>query len=138
MKHIDIALSAYYGETEIPGAKSNSVISRFFSRLGFNYGDDTAWCSAFANAVCADAGLPITKQLNARSWLNIGQKVEIPQLGDICVLWRVSPSSWQGHVAFFIRETKDRVYLLGGNQGTSVNISSFPKSQVLGYRRIIS
>jgi uncharacterized protein (TIGR02594 family) len=138
MKIIKIALTQI-GVKEIKGRQDNPAVLKYFDEIGFNGSqlkDETAWCSAFANWVCKKAGLPYTGKLNARSWLKMGQQVYNPQLGDIVVFWRNDPNSWQGHVAFFVRETRNWVYVLGGNQNNQVKISAYPKNRLLQYRRL--
>lgn len=133
--NIEVALKEY-GVTEVPGALTNPRITQYFNDLGLKYNEETSWCSCFANWVCMKAGLPRSGALNARSWLSVGTKVDIPELGDVVVFWRESPTSWMGHVSFFIREDKDYIYCLGGNQSDSVCIARYPKWQLLGYRRL--
>ena len=74
--------------------------------------------------------------VNARSWLKVGQRVSKPKLGDVVIFWRDNPNSWKGHVAFFVRETKNWVYVLGGNQNNQVKISAYPKHRLLQYRSL--
>lgn len=135
MKQIEIALGEY-GVSEIAGNQNNPRITQYFKDLGLVYDEATSWCSCFANWVCLKAGLPRSGALNARSWLTVGHDTKTPQLGDIVVFWRESPTSWMGHVSFFIREEKDYIYCLGGNQSDSVCIAKYPKWQLLGYRRL--
>jgi uncharacterized protein (TIGR02594 family) len=97
--------------------------------------DETAWCAAFVNSVLERAGYNGSKSLAARSFLTWGKEVTKPYPGCIVVFWRVSPRSWQGHTAFYVGETKTHVKVLGGNQSNAVNITEYPKSQVLGYRK---
>ena len=134
---IDIALSEI-GVKEIVGKKHNPRILHYFSEIGHAWvkNDETAWCSAFANYVCKKAGVKYSGKLNARSWEDIGEKIINPEKGDIAVFWRESPDSWKGHVAFFIRQTKNWVYVLGGNQGNQVKISAYPKNRLLEYRSV--
>lgn len=136
---IDIALSQY-GISEVPGGESNPEVLKYFDATSYEgqnwITDETAWCSAFVNWVCDKAGYEITGELNARSWLNIGYQVASPERGDIVVLWRESKDSWKGHVAFFINETKEGLWLLGGNQGNRVSIICYPKERLLEYRRL--
>ena len=54
---------------------------------------------------------------------------------DVVILKR-GTNPVQGHVGFFAGLQGDRVHLLGGNQGDTVSISSFPVSDVLGVRRL--
>ncbi|MBS9775009.1 MAG: TIGR02594 family protein [Tenacibaculum sp.] len=139
MKHIDLALSQV-GIKEITGKTDNPEVLKYFNELGYDgtkLHDETSWCSAFANWVCKRAGLPYTGKLTARSWLNVGERVYTPKMGDIAVFWRESPESWKGHVAFFIRETPNWVYVLGGNQSDQVKISAYPKFRLLEYRRLM-
>lgn len=137
IKTINVALSQI-GTKEIVGKNHNPEVLKYFKEIGHKWvtTDETAWCSAFVNWVCKQSDKPYTKKLNARSWLKIGQKTECPEIGDIVVFWRGKPDSWKGHVAFFIRETKTHVYVLGGNQNNEVNITAYPKSKLLEYRTL--
>lgn len=138
MKTLDIAFTQY-GIKEIKGAEDNPEILKYFDDIGFDGNalkDETAWCSAFANWVCLKAGKVMTEKLNARSWLDVGYRVHAPQPGDIVVFWRGSLDSWKGHVAFFINQDEDNIYVLGGNQSNQVCIKPYPKSRLLQYRRV--
>ena len=137
-KIIDIALSQY-GIKEVAGSVDNPEVLKYFDEIGFDGSklhDETSWCSAFVNWVAKKAGKPYSGKLTARSWLNVGQRVYQPQIGDVVVLWRESPSSWKGHVGLFIRETPKHIYILGGNQSNQVKISAFPKNRLLAYKRL--
>lgn len=125
-----------YGVKGIPGASHSSQILRYFSNIGFKSvkDDETAWCAAFANWCFWKAGLQGTGSLMARSFLKLGKRTHAPKLGDLVVLWRGSKDSIYGHVGFFIKEDKDIVYILGGNQSNAVNVTAFPKTQVLEFR----
>lgn len=134
---INIAL-AEYGIKEIPGSNHNPRILEYFKEIGRAWvsDDETAWCSAFANYVAKTAGFEFSGELNARSWIDCGCETNKPEIGDVVVFWREDPRSWKGHVAFFIRETKDLVYVLGGNQSNQVCIKAYPKARLLQYRRL--
>ena len=133
---LEIAFS-FYGLKEWTGeGESNPEVEEFFAELGYDYSDDTAWCSAFVNYIAKKAGVEYTGKLNARSWMKAGSETDSPQPGDIVVFWRESKDSWKGHVAIYINEMDDRVYALGGNQANMVNISSYPSYRVLGFRRL--
>ncbi len=139
MKHINLALSQF-GIKEVVGKKDNPEVLKYFDEIGYEGSklkDETSWCSAFVNWVCKKSNLPYSGKLTARSWLKVGRKVEMPKLGDVVVFWRESPESWKGHVGFFIRETDNLVYVLGGNQSNQVKISAYPKYRLLQYRRLI-
>lgn len=126
-----------YGIREIVGENDNPEVLKYFDALGFgSLKDETAWCSAFVNWVAMKCGLEYSGKLTARSWLNVGQKVTTPQLGDIVVFWRENPTSWKGHVAIYIRETNEYIYCISGNQSNQVKVSAYPKTRLLGYRRL--
>jgi len=100
------------------------------------------WCAAFANAILEKSELPSNKDhkypLVARSFLDWGQAVEQPKLGDIVVFPRGN-QGWQGHVGFYVKEqTIDGVlyyYILGGNQKNSVRVDLYRADKALGIRR---
>jgi uncharacterized protein (TIGR02594 family) len=98
------------------------------------------WCAAFVNAVLEMAGYEGTGSLLARSFLDLGRRVQEPRRGDIVVLKRGS-EEWSGHVGFYVGETVVKgvryVEVLGGNQRDSVAVSLYPKRLVLGYRRMV-
>lgn len=131
---------AYLGLAEFPGAKHNPEIVKLFAASG-NAGvkdDETPWCAAFVGAVLAQCGIKGTGKLNARSYLDWGQKIDLKDArrGDVVILSRGN-SKTQGHVAFFDGTIGDKVSLLGGNQGDKVSVATFPISRVLGVRRRI-
>lgn len=130
---------AELGVRELGEAQSNERIQDYFAALSpHGYSDSVPWCSAFAAFVVSKAGGDISGvSLAARSWLQIGIIVDQPAPGDIVVIWRKDPASWQGHVGFYLGETEAEVFLIGGNQDDQVSIAPFPKSRVLGYRRVL-
>ncbi len=135
---LNIALGQY-GHKEVLGEKDNPEILKYFNDLGFDGSqlkDETAWCAAFANWVLLQAGIPGTNKLNAKSFLDIGEKTDTPALGDLVVLWRVSPNDWRGHVGFFIRESETHIHILGGNQNNQVCIRPYPKKRLKEYRKV--
>jgi len=129
-----------YGVQEIVGGMHNPTILQYFRESGNSWvhDDETAWCSAFMNAMALRSGLEYTKKLNARSWLDIGEHIESPMLGDVVILWRGSPDSWKGHVGIFINYDEDtkKINVLGGNQSNMVRISGYDKKMLLGFRRL--
>ncbi len=137
----------FIGLSEVAGSTSNpQVLAMLQLDETWVQNDETAWCSAFVNFVCKLLSLPRSKSLSARSWLLVGSSIPLSDARpgfDVVVLQRGSgkqpgPSviTAPGHVAFYAGQDVDRVQLLGGNQGDSVNISSFPKSRILSVRRL--
>lgn len=136
------AAGDHLGLDQWPGARHNPVIVEMFSTVGHSWvqDDETPWCAAFVGAVLASLGLPHTGKLNARSYLDWGEEVALQdaQPGDVVILWRNSPSAWQGHVGFFAGIDGDRVIMRGGNQGNKVSDARYPLSRVLGVRRAVA
>jgi uncharacterized protein (TIGR02594 family) len=144
----DIA-QRFIGVKEVPGAGSNAQVLAFL-RLDNSWpaGDDVAWCSAFVNYVAWLLRLPRSKNLAARSWLQVGvpvTNVTDAKVGDIVILKRGEGDqpgpdviSAPGHVGFFAgyEGFSDTIHVLGGNQGDQVSVASFKASRVLGIRRI--
>lgn len=134
---LEVALSQY-GVKEIEGQKNNLTIVDYAHLSGFDWvnDDETPWCSISMNWFAMQAGLERTKKANARSWLDIGEVVFAPQLGDVVVFKR-GTSQWTGHVGIFINFNDDgTLNVLGGNQSNQVKISAFPKRDLLGIRRL--
>jgi len=128
-----------YGNRSIPGKNANKEILKYYKDIGFGWvqDDDLAWCAGFMNWCLKKANKPFLKSLTARDFLKYGQKIKEPEMGDIVVLWRISPKSIYGHTGFYICERGNTVYILGGNQSEMVDIAPFPKTQILDYRRIV-
>ena len=107
--------------------------------------DEVPWCSAFVNYVCWLARLPRSKDLRARSWLNIGVGIQLDEAepGDIVIIKRGSGeqpgpenTTAQGHVGFYAGITGNLIEILGGNQRDTVKISRYPRDRLLGVRRL--
>jgi uncharacterized protein (TIGR02594 family) len=127
---------AEVGTAEVPGVGTNPRIAEYFraTTLGTsNPSDETAWCSAFACWAMERAGHPSPHRANARSWLTWGVKLKTPVLGCVVVFWRTTPTSAQGHVAFYVRSHGGLVDVLGGNQDNHVSVAPRPLGRVLGY-----
>lgn len=125
-----------FGNKGIVGGAHNKEVLKYFHETEFEWvkDDETAWCAAFVNWVIMRTGQPGTKSLAARSFLKFGQKASKPQIGCLVVLWRINRDGPYGHVGFYLKETADSIYILGGNQSNEVNIKAFPKTQLLEYR----
>ena len=100
------------------------------------------WCAAFANAILEQSNIKSNKDhkypLTARAFLDWGESVVEPKMGDIVVFPR-GDQGWQGHVGFYVKEQIiDGVlyyYILGGNQKNSVRVDLYEASKALGVRR---
>lgn len=141
----DIA-ERYVGTKEVGGDFDNPAIMAFLKLdMEWPSHDEVPWCSAFANYVCWLCRLPRSKDLRARSWLTIGRGIPLDKAepGDIIVLQRGSGEQpgpevidAPGHVGFYAGIFGEFIEVLGGNQSDQVKISRYPKSRLLGVRRL--
>jgi uncharacterized protein (TIGR02594 family) len=131
-----VVANAELGTREIPGSEHNPRVVEYHSTTGLSADDDeTPWCSSFVNWCIEQAGLKGTDSARARSWMDWGRAIDAPTPGCVVVLWRGSPNTRKGHVAFYVGPGSGAtIRLLGGNQGNAVSIKAYPKNRVLGYR----
>lgn len=122
------------GVDEIAGPTDNPRIVEYHRTTTLRATDDeTFWCSSFVNWCVIQARLEGTDSAAARSWLQWGQPLERGRQGAVTV-FRRSASPTAGHVGFYWGSAKDRVLVLGGNQGDQVSIKGYPKKDLLGFR----
>lgn len=126
----------YVGLREIPGAKHNSTILRWWEAIRAPFKDDeTPWCAGFVGGILEEAGHESSRSGMARSYLNWGMKLSKPAQGAVVVLWRGSPGGSSGHVGFLAGiSTSGDLWILGGNQSDAVTVAKFPASRLLGFR----
>ncbi len=128
------------GTEEFSGENHNPEILKYAkeTKIAGITTDEIPWCSTFVNWVAWKSGLQISGKANARSWLNVGTKVTVPEPGDVVVFWRENPQSWKGHVGIFLGFSLDkkRVYCLGGNQGNRVSVTAYRIETVLSFQRL--
>ena len=108
--------------------------------------DEVPWCSAFVNYICWLLRLPRSKDLRARSWLEVGKPIQLDHACpgfDIVVLKRGSGEQpgpevidAPGHVGFFAGRSGDWIEVLGGNQGNTVKTSMYPVDRLLSVRSL--
>lgn len=134
----------FIGRKEIPGFMDDPMVMQWL-RLDNTWPqhDEVPWCSAFANWICWLAGARRTRDLRARSWLQLDPPVPLDAAsrGWHIVVLRNKLSdpgpdviAHRGHVGFYHGHTADTVSLLGGNQGNQVRISRYPTDKVIGVR----
>jgi uncharacterized protein (TIGR02594 family) len=138
----------FVGQKEVDGPLSNPTILAMLRLEDASIQDDaTAWCSAFVNFIAYLCGLPRSKSLLARSWLNIGIHVDIADAKADCDVVILSRGNLPqpgpdvinapGHVGFFMgRSANGNILILGGNQGDAVSIESFNLVHLLDIRRL--
>jgi uncharacterized protein (TIGR02594 family) len=124
-----------FGQSERSGPADNPRVIALYRDAGHPEiaNDEVAWCAAFCGACLARAGVRGTGSLMARSYLAWGEPLDAPRPGAVAVFSRGS-SAAEGHVGFWLGETRDAVVLLGGNQGNAVSVTTFPKARLLGLR----
>lgn len=117
-----------------PG-QSNPRITEYHAHTNIRgYDDKASWCSSFVNWSLAQVDIIGTGSALARSWLDWGTPLDEPVFGCIVVLYRDEPTSWKGHVGFFLRADSQHLHLLGGNQFGQVREHVYHVTSVLGYR----
>jgi len=136
-KHYQIAKDEL-GVTEIPGGTHNPRVIEYHKATSLKAStDEVPWCASFVNWCLKQAGVEGTHSALARSFLVWGLPVfKNPMAGDVVVFWRGDRKASTGHVAFYVREDAEYIYVLGGNQNNQVNISRYPREQLLAYRRL--
>lgn len=133
----------FVGIKELPGPKDNPFILAMLQLdTPWPPHDEVAWCSAFVNFVCHLLRLPRSKSLAARSWLTVGQAIDLSaaEVGfDVVIVKRGADSApgpeviqAPGHVGFYGGAGQ----LLAGNQGNAVSLAPFDPAMVLGVRRL--
>lgn len=131
--------ASFVGTQEYPGARHNSVVLGMYAASGHPEitTDEVPWCAAFVGAVLAQAGLPNTGSLLARSYSHYGEAVEnwrSAVAGDVVVFRRGEP--WQGHVAIVTgRFGNGTIEVIGGNQSNSVSVNSYNTQDIVAVRR---
>lgn len=140
----------FVGEVkELPGERDHPFIQwgHLLCGLGSNQPDETPWCSSWLNSICWLLRLPRSKSAAARSWLAVGQSIELEAATpgyDVVILQRGAgkqpgPDVLQapGHVGLYAGREVGHVLILGGNQSNAVSVARFPVGQVLGVRRLV-
>ncbi len=138
----------FIGMDEVSGKAANpQILAMLQLDDAWPSGDEVPWCSAFVNYIAFLLKLSRSKSLRARSWLEVGAGVMLERalVGfDVVILKRGHGNqpgpeviNAPGHVGFFSGYDEDQVFLLGGNQGDSVTVVGYPRSRLLGVRRLI-
>jgi uncharacterized protein (TIGR02594 family) len=124
------------GEKEVPGAGDNPDIVAWFELLNNfpkeYWHDATAWCAVFVNAGFCLNGVKGLGSARAVDWLKFGKAAKEPQVGDVVVFrW----DDGDHHVAYFLAMEGDQVRVIGGNQHNAVTETTYPRENIMGFRR---
>lgn len=123
----------HIGTREIPGEKHEPKIVQWWKaiRRGGIKTDEVPWCAAFVGGCLEAVGIVSSRFESAKSYLAWGLPLKEATYGCIVVFMRADG----GHVGFVVgRDAKDRLMVLGGNQGNMVGIAPFERGRVAGYR----
>ena len=141
-RNMEVLLQAasQIGVMEVPGAKSNPQIMEYhkYSTVKnlFGFADSVPWCASFVCWCLEKVGMTSMNKQLARSFESWGvSSKKDPLPGDIVTFWRKSLKSGYGHVGFFLKKTPNGIYVLGGNQNDSVNVTLFSTAKLVDIRR---
>lgn len=134
--------NSHIGTLEMAGARHNPKILAWFKVAGASWinTDETAWCSAFACGVAAEANAYNPRTVRAKDWLQVhkeggGEKVELQNLqpGDVIVVSR-GPGLF--HVTFFSHHENGKLVCVGGNQANAVCLRPYDALLFVGAVRL--
>lgn len=132
---------------EVGGAVDNpQIMSMLKLDNSWPTNDEVPWCSAFVNYIAWLARAPRSKDLRARSWLEVGRGIDFDaaEPGDVVIITRgigdqPGPDviDAPGHVGFYAGTFHGFIEILGGNQSDTVKVSRYPREKLLGVRRLL-
>tara|TARA_R110002126_G_scaffold290704_4_gene448309 strand:+ start:13480 stop:14169 length:690 start_codon:yes stop_codon:yes gene_type:complete len=114
--------------------RHRSLLMRWLASDGATLGDPAKnpWCGDAVQTplllTLPNEPVPTNPYL-AANWTKFGQPCT-PQLGAVLVFWRGSPTSWKGHVTFYIGEDATHYICLGGNQSNMIRYSRIAKNRL--------
>lgn len=113
--------------------RDNSRLNAWFDRsVQWVNPSEIPWCGAFLATALRkwdpEIALP-DNPLGAKNWKKFGVSCE-PQLGAVLTFHRGNPKSWQGHAAFYLGESADSFYVVGGNQSDAVTKTWISKNRL--------
>lgn len=126
------------GIKEITGPRHSSQIMAMADYLHINSiykNDETAWCGLAHGYVIVRSGkyLPLKDYdiLRAKKYLEFGDPIDTPELGDTLIFDREGG----GHVGLYVAETPASYVVLGGNQSNMYGFTEITKNRLVGARR---
>lgn len=128
-----IEAEKHIGVREIPGVRHESKILGWWKaiRRGGIKTDEVPWCAAFVGGCLEAVGIVSSRYESAKSYMDWGIALGYPVPGCIVVFTRTGG----GHVGFVVgKDDKNRLMVLGGNQGDKVSVAPFDSARVTGYR----
>lgn len=125
------------GIREVAGLGSNLRIKQaILAAASWLDQDDskTAWCGCIRGLWGIETGTGVPPEhYRAKSWAKWGTAVEWDRAkeGDTVVMQRTGGN----HVALYVRHNATHIWLYGGNQADSCNVSKFKRELVTHIRR---
>lgn len=114
---------------------SNPRIKALWDEIGYNgsqYADQTAWCAVFVGAILKRAGMKYFQSASSQAYSSYGEgvnNIEDIKKGDLVIFYRGGVNSGKGHVGFATGNyTSSTIEILGGNQGNTLKIANFKRS----------
>lgn len=121
------------GQKEILGSKDNPFIVECFKYTTYHAThDEVPWCAAYICMRLEKAGYKSTKSAAAASYDKYGTDVSL-RVGAIVTI-KHADGGRHVTMCYDVQGTKDSFLALGGNQGNSVKVSSYPKAHIVGIR----
>ena len=116
------------GVKENTNSQYSAQIHKYLKTVGLAPDERIPWCSAFV-AWCVKEGGGNISGANgrARSWLNVGQKLDTPKLGCIIVFN-------YNHVGIYTNTQGGRIGTISGNYSNSVRHGYDSPQKVIGMR----
>ncbi len=126
---------SYEGVREVPGKKHNNVILGWLKRLKAWWMDDeTPWCGVFVAECMRQAGFNELPKywMRASAWGLWGANLRSTHIAPGAIL--VFTRRGGGHVGFYVGESEQFYYVLGGNQNNMVNVAKIAKARCTAIR----
>lgn len=120
------------GQRETLGPNDSPRIRAMLRKLRLEWLAGQPWCGMILAEWMLDCGIePPPNAFRAKAWATWGVELTVPVLGCVAVFGRVGG----GHVGLVTGvDARNRLIVLGGNQGDAVSLVPFDRSRVLAYR----
>jgi uncharacterized protein (TIGR02594 family) len=114
------------------------AVRRYLESSGFAVGAGDPWSGVFLRWVMHEIGYKASRGPDSRSWLGWGERTAA-RYGAVAVFGD-SDKDGPGHVGFYVGESRNCIYVLGGNTwlrgryAPGVGVRAHNKARLLGYR----